>query len=76
MAKRFITWGPVRGFGPARDSYEAAERDLTEDQEGCLGQRGYSDRDVYSVDDAGYLRDGNGGHVWPSHGRSTGAVRL
>lgn len=43
---------------------------------GCAKQGGYGDRAAYTVDEDGFLRDEDGGHVWPAHGRSHGAVRI
>jgi hypothetical protein len=73
---RYTTWGDVGGFGPVRRSLERAEADLRRDIKGCRAQGGYSDRAVYVVDAEGFLRHmDNNALVWPSHGRSHGAVR-
>lgn len=42
----------------------------------CAKAEGYGDRRAYTVDSDGFLRDENGGHVWPSHGRSAGAIHV
>lgn len=78
-AQRWVTWGDVRGMGEIRDTRQEADRDLMEDRTTCYAQGGYSDRAVYQVDADGYLfREvgGEGAYVWPSSGRSTGAVRV
>lgn len=52
---RYITWGPVRGFGGVMHrTVEAAKAALARDVSACKKQFGYSDRAVYEVDvDAG-----------------------
>jgi hypothetical protein len=72
---RWITWGSVRGQGPIRSTCMDAERDLTEDREGCAAQGGYSDREVYGIDADGYVVDDDGGNVWP-YGRTNPALRI
>lgn len=72
---KFTTYGHVRDMGPIRNTREAAERDLAKDREGCRDQGGYSDRSVYAIDADGYLMQEDGSPVWPSHGRSSGAVK-
>jgi hypothetical protein len=75
--ERYTTYGAVRGMGPIRTERRVAERDMKSDQDGCAKQGGYSDRDVYEIDSEGFLRTiGNRMLVWPSSGRSNGAVRL
>lgn len=72
----YVTYGDVRGMGPLRETREQAERDLARDRAACGGSNGgYSDREVYEVDEDGFLIGEDGGPVWPSHGRSAGAVR-
>lgn len=76
MSQKYTTYGPVRGLGPIRTSIDAAQRDLKNDQYGCYrGCGGYSDRRVYAIDADGYLVDDFGRFVYPSHGKSMGAVR-
>lgn len=72
---KYTTWGPVRDRGPIRATEAEAEADLERDRSGCAAQGGYSDRQVYAIDEDGYLVDHDGEPVWPSHGRSNGAVR-
>jgi len=74
-ATKFTTWGDVRGQGPVYDNAEAADRSLVRDQKACGARGGYSDREVYSIDDEGFLRDELGHVVYPASGRSHGAVR-
>lgn len=78
----YTTWGSVRGLGPIRpvdnslaEAQQLAERDLRDDQDGCRKQRGYSDRDVYAIDEEGYVVDADGDNVWP-HGRTHRALRV
>ncbi len=73
--QRFTTYGHVRGQGPVRTTQDEAFRDLALDRHGCVMQGGYSDRDVVRITDTGRLETLTGEPVWPSHGRSTGAVR-
>src|SRR3954468_22005112 len=73
---KWTTWGPVRGMGPIVEAREDAERSLRADVFGCARQGGYSDREVFEVDEEGFLHDAEGDYVWPSHGRSLGAVRV
>ena len=77
---RYTTWGPVRGQGPIRATFAEARVDLQSDARACARQGGYSDRRIVAVVD-GRLREVDewgspGGPVWPSHGRSSGAVRV
>ena len=73
--KGYTTWGSVRGMGPVRQTLAEADYDLAADQEGCASQRGYSDREVYSIDNEGYVVDMIGANVYP-HGRTNSALRL
>lgn len=75
----YTTYGDVRGqSGTLHRTREAAERALARDQQGCESQGGYSDREVCVVGDDGILyRDEScTDPVWPSHGRSCGAVQF
>lgn len=72
----YTTWGSVRGMGPLRADLAAAERDYYGDQSACERQGGYSDREVVSIDADGILYRLDGSIVWPSHGRTSGAVRV
>lgn len=75
----FTTWGKVRGgSGRVHTTREAAERELEEDRRGCASQRGYSDRSVcvVGVDGILYHDEHCREPVWPSSGRSNGAVRF
>ena len=74
---RYTTYGDVRGQGPIRKTEAAAEADLIKDQKGCKSQGGYSDRSLCYIGDDGFLyRDSACTEVvWPSSGRSNGAVR-
>jgi len=74
--QRWTTWGPVRDRGDVHATREDAEADLARDRKGCSRQGGYSDRAVYRIDRDGYLLDGRGCNIWPSSGRSSGAVRV
>lgn len=50
----YTTQGEVRGCcGHRHRSIEAAHRCLVNDQLGCSRQHGYSDRNVYEVDEQG-----------------------
>lgn len=72
----WTTWGMVRGLGPVRDSQDAALRDLTDDSEACGNQGGYSDRDLYAIDQDGYVVDPDtGDNVWPN-GRTSRALKV
>jgi len=65
----------VRGQGPVRTTYEAAERDLRADIYGCASQGGYTDRAIYEIDAEGYLVDPEtGDNVYEGSG-TNGAVR-
>lgn len=78
----YTTWGPVREQGPIRSTYAEARADLVSDARGCISQGGYTDRRVVAVSESGRLVevDDEGAPtdvpVWPSHGRSSGAVRI
>lgn len=71
----YVTWGSVRGLGPVRTDRQRAERDLLDDQNGCRKQGGYSDRDVYGIDNEGYVVTIEGENVYP-YGRTCAALRL
>ena len=76
VVKGYTTWGSVRGMGPVRKTLAKADHDLAADQEGCASQRGYSDREVYAIDDEGYVVDTvTGANVYP-HGRTSSALKL
>lgn len=68
----YVTWGSVRGEGPVRASFAEADKDARQDSHGCRRQGGYSDRDVYPIDDEGYVRDDED-YVWP-HGPTSAAL--
>lgn len=75
----YTTYGSVRGgSGKLHKTMGAAEKDLEKDQKACSSQGGYSDRTVCVVGDDGFLYtdDDCTEVIWPSHGRSTGAVRF
>lgn len=77
---RYVSWGSVRGFGPTRDSEAEAEADVRRDGADCasLGGGAYSDRQVYAVDEDGYLyteAHGDRQYVYP-FGRSHGALKI
>ena len=79
--KAWVTWGSVRGLGPVRATEDEARRDASEDHDGCTEHGGYSDRDVYAIDDDGFAFavdvDGRviDDYVWP-HGRSGRALKV
>lgn len=74
--KGWTTWGSVRGLGPVRKTEAEASRDLERDQEGCSSQGGYSDRDLYAIDEDGYVVDpATGDNIWP-HGRTSRALKV
>lgn len=85
----YATYGNVRGLGPTlHRTLDAAQAAVARDQAGCRKQGGYSDRDVYLVDQDRFLRplwtaheegdilETSDAYVWPSHGRSSGAVKF
>lgn len=74
---KVTSYGDVRGQGPVRRSVEAAERDIDRDDAGCQAQGGYSDRRIAYIGADGYLYADEACEepIWPSHGRSSGAVR-
>jgi len=56
MKKYYTCWGDVRGCcGIAHRSIEAAQRCIEEDQKGCEGQGGYSDREIRVVESPGEI---------------------
>lgn len=71
----WVTWGSVRGEGPTRATQEQAQRDARADAHGCRRQGGYSDRQVYGVDEEGWARTTDGGYVWP-YGRGSRALQV
>lgn len=75
---RYVSWGSVRGFGPIRDSEAEAKADVRRDDAGCAAQGGYSDRQVYAIDEEGYLyREPYGVRLYAyPYGRSHGALRI
>lgn len=78
---QFTTYGPVRGQGEIFSSIEATKNSLDADRRACRKAGGYSDRRIVAVVD-GFLREIDSetsditGFVWPSHGKSSGAVRV
>lgn len=77
---KFTTYGSVRGQGKVFSTIQAASNSLDNDRRACARKGGYSDRHVVGIDESGYLvrldEEGNpAGPVWPSWGKSTGAVR-
>ena len=73
---KYTTYGDVRGTcGHTHRSVRTAEECLRRDRYDCRAAGGYSDRGVYRVIDGYLYDDGIGDYVYPSHGRSTGAVR-
>jgi len=53
----FTTWGPVRGLGPLRTTWQLAARDVNRDRWGSskAGAGAYSDRHIFGVNAEGYL---------------------
>ena len=75
MATTYTTWGSVRGgCGHDHATREDADLCLELDMDGCGGQRGYSDRQVYESDPEGYYVGDDGEYAWPA-GRSGAALR-
>ena len=52
--KQFIVYGDVRGLIAEVTTYEQAEQELADDQEGCRMQGGYSDARIYRGDANGH----------------------
>lgn len=53
----YTTWGPVRGScGHEHKSIDTADACLRRDGEGCAGQGGYTDRNIYALDADGCRR--------------------
>jgi hypothetical protein len=73
----YTSYGNVRGQSQVYATLAEAEADLARDQKGCRKQGGYSDRHIAYVGSDGYLYadDACEQVIWPSHGRSNGAVR-
>jgi len=73
---KYTTYGHVRGHCGHHHRYpESAEACRHQDEVSCRRAGGYSDRRVCEIVD-GYLRHPETKeYVYPSHGRSTGAVR-
>lgn len=75
----WTVYGDIRGqLAALLKSAGAAYHVLRRDQNGCHAQGGYSDASVCAVGSDGYLySDATCRYpVWPSHGRSCGAVRF
>lgn len=73
----YTSYGSVRGQSKVYATLAEAERDLRQDRSGCHKQGGYSDRRIACVGSDGYLYSDEAcaTPIWPSHGRSNGAVR-
>ena len=77
---QFTTYGSVRGQGKVFSTIQEASNSLDNDRRACARKGGYSDRYVVAIVD-GFLRQIDSdtgevaGFVWPSWGKSTGAVR-
>ena len=76
MKTIYTTIGSVRGCcGHKHKTYEAAQACMHADQAGCARHGGYSDRQVVSSDDDGYLIGENGQPYYP-HGRGSRAAHV
>jgi hypothetical protein len=73
----YTSYGNVRGQSQVYATLAEAEADLARDGKGCRKQGGYSDRHIAYVGSDGYLYadDACEQVIWPSQGRSNGAVR-
>lgn len=76
----YRAYDTVTGWmGPSRTLADLAWRDADRHNAGCAAQGGYGSAIVVERDEDGYclIRDEDGSyeHVWPPHGRSSGAVR-
>lgn len=62
--------------GPPRTTIDAAQHDADDHNGGCRKQGGYGRAIVVMDDGEGRCTDLSGRYVWPTYGRSCGAVRF
>lgn len=72
----FRAYDPLTEWtGPRRRTTRAAREDAEAHDAGCAAQGGYGSAIVIRPDGEGFACDLDGRTVWPSYGRSSGAVR-